>query len=429
MTALVARLMSGRAHYSWIAAAVAFFVLLAAAGVRATPSVLIVPLEQAFGWSRDTISFAIGVNIFLYGLMGPFAAAAMQRFGIRPVIIFALAVLAAAVSGSTLITQEWQLVLTWGLFVGFGSGIAAMVFGATIVNRWFQERRGLVMGLLTASTATGSLVFLPILAEVAENFGWKPVAWVVAIAVAAMIPVVFLLLPERPQDVGLGRLGEAPGAAPVAATGNPILTAFRILGRASKKRDFWLLAGSFFVCGLTTNGLIGTHLIAACLDQGIPATTGALLLAAMGIFDLIGTTASGWLSDRYSSRKLLFWYYGLRGLSLIYLPFSGFSFYGLSVFAVFYGLDWIATVPPTLKLTNDAFGKDDAPVVFGWIAASHQVGAATAAFGAGVVRTAMDGYLLAFLVAGVICVATAFMVLAIGRGSRPVTGRLVEATA
>lgn len=429
MTALVARLLSGRAHYGWIAAAVAFFVLLAAAGVRATPSVLIVPLEQAFGWSRDTISFAIGVNIFLYGLMGPFAAAAMQRFGIRPVIIFALAVLAAAVSGSTLITQEWQLVLTWGLFVGFGSGIAAMVFGATIVNRWFQERRGLVMGLLTASTATGSLVFLPILAEVAENFGWKPVAWVVAIAVAAMIPVVFLLLPERPQDLGLSRLGEAPGAAPVVATGNPILTAFRILGRASKKRDFWLLAGSFFVCGLTTNGLIGTHLIAACMDQGIPATTGAALLAAMGIFDLIGTTASGWLSDRYSSRKLLFWYYGLRGLSLIYLPFSGFSFYGLSVFAVFYGLDWIATVPPTLKLTNDAFGKDDAPVAFGWIAASHQVGAATAAFGAGVVRTAMDGYLLAFLVAGVICVATAFMVLAIGRGQRPATGRLVEAAA
>lgn len=429
MTALVARLLSGRAHYGWIAAAVAFFVLLAAAGVRATPSVLIVPLEQAFGWSRDTISFAIGVNIFLYGLMGPFAAAAMQRFGIRPVIIFALAVLAAAVSGSTLITQEWQLILTWGLFVGFGSGIAAMVFGATIVNRWFQERRGLVMGLLTASTATGSMVFLPILAAVAEDYGWQAVAWVVAGAIAAMIPVVFLLLPERPQDVGLGRLGEAPGAAPAGATGNPILTAFRILGRASKKRDFWLLAGSFFVCGLTTNGLIGTHLIAACLDQGIPIETGAWLLAAMGIFDLIGTTASGWLSDRYSSRWLLFWYYGLRGLSLIYLPFSGFSFYGLSVFAVFYGLDWIATVPPTLKLTNDAFGKDDAPVVFGWIAASHQVGAATAAFGAGVIRTAMDGYLLAFLIAGVICVGTAFMVLAIGRGSRPATGRLVEATA
>ncbi|WP_026869825.1 MFS transporter [Inquilinus limosus] len=429
MTALVARLVSGRTHYGWIAAAVAFFVLLSAAGVRATPSVLIVPLEQAFGWSRDTISFAIGVNIFLYGLMGPFAAAAMQRFGIRPVIIFALALLAAAVSGSTLITQEWQLVLTWGLLVGFGSGIAAMVFGATIVNRWFQERRGLVMGLLTASTATGSLVFLPILAAVAEDFGWKPVAWVVALAVAAMIPLVALLLPERPQDVGLSRYGEAPGAAPAAATGNPIVTAFRILGRASKKRDFWLLAGSFFVCGLTTNGLIGTHLIAACLDQGIPVTTGAALLAAMGIFDLIGTTASGWLSDRYSSRWLLFWYYGLRGLSLIYLPFSGFTFYGLSVFAVFYGLDWIATVPPTLKLTNDAFGKDDAPVVFGWIAAAHQVGAATAAFGAGVIRTAMDGYLLAFLVAGIICVGTAFMVLAIGRGPRPTAGRLAEAAA
>lgn len=429
MTAPVARLLSGRAHYSWIAAAVAFFVLLAAAGVRATPSVLIVPLENAFGWGRDTISFAIAVNIFLYGLMGPFAAAAMQRFGIRRVIIFALALLALAVSGSTLISQTWQLVLTWGVLVGFGSGIAAMVFGATIVNRWFSERRGLVMGLLTASTATGSLVFLPILAAIAEDYGWQPVAWVTAVAVAVMIPVVFFLLPERPQDLGLGRLGEAPGAAPAAATGNPIFTAFRILRRASKVRDFWLLAGSFFVCGLTTNGLIGTHLIAACSDQGIPETTGAALLAAMGIFDLIGTTASGWLSDRYSSRWLLFWYYGLRGLSLVYLPFSGYSFYGLSVFAVFYGLDWIATVPPTLKLTNDAFGKDDAPVVFGWIAAAHQAGAATAAFGAGIMRTALEGYLEAFLIAGLVCVATAFMVLAIGRGSRPATGRLAEATA
>jgi len=429
MTTFVARLVSGRLHYGWIAAALAFLVLLSAAGIRATPSILIVPLENAFGWDRAGISFAIAVNIFLYGLMGPFAAAAMQRFGIRPVVLFALALLAVAVASSTLITQEWQLVLTWGIFVGFGSGIAAMVFGATIVNRWFQERRGLVMGLLTASAATGQLVFLPILAAIVEDYGWKPVAWTVAAVAAAVFPIVYFLLPERPQDIGLTRYGEPAGALPTVTTGNPLVTAFRILGRAAKVRDFWLLAGSFFVCGLTTNGLIGTHLISACLDQGIPATTGAALLAAMGIFDLFGTTASGWLSDRYSSRWLLFWYYGLRGLSLVYLPFSGFSFYGLSIFAVFYGLDWIATVPPTLKLTNDAFGKEDAPVVFGWIAAAHQVGAATAAFGAGVMRTALDGYLAAFIIAGLICVATAFLVLAIGRGSRPVRGRLVEATA
>jgi predicted MFS family arabinose efflux permease len=429
MITLVARLLSGRMHYGWIAAGLAFLVLLSAAGVRATPSILIVPLQDAFGWSRGAISFAIAVNIFLYGLMGPFAAAAMQRFGIRPVVLFALALLAVAVAASTLITQEWQLVLTWGIFVGFGSGIAAMVLGATIVNRWFHERRGLVMGLLTASSATGQLVFLPILATIVESYGWKPVAWTVAAVAAAVFPIVYLLLPERPQDIGLSRYGEVPGAAPAAATGNPIVTAFRILGRAAKVRDFWLLAGSFFVCGLTTNGLIGTHLISACLDQGIPATTGAALLAAMGIFDLFGTTASGWLSDRYSSRWLLFWYYGLRGLSLVYLPFSGYSFYGLSVFALFYGLDWIATVPPTLKLTNDAFGKDDAPVVFGWIAAAHQAGAATAAFGAGVMRSALDGYLASFVIAGLICVATAFLVLAIGRGTRPVRGQLVEVTA
>ncbi|HMG50867.1 MAG TPA: MFS transporter, partial [Inquilinus sp.] len=238
MTTFVARLVSGRLHYGWIAAALAFLVLLSAAGIRATPSILIVPLENAFGWDRAGISFAIAVNIFLYGLMGPFAAAAMQRFGIRPVVLFALAVLAVAVASSTLITQEWQLVLTWGIFVGFGSGIAAMVFGATIVNRWFQERRGLVMGLLTASAATGQLVFLPILAAIVEDYGWKPVAWTVAAVAAAVFPIVYFLLPERPQDIGLTRYGEPAGALPTVTTGNPIVAAFRILGRSAKVRDF-----------------------------------------------------------------------------------------------------------------------------------------------------------------------------------------------
>ncbi len=401
-------------HYAWIIAAVAFVALLVAGAVRSTPGLLIVPLEKEFQWSRATISFAIGVNIFLYGLMGPFAAAAMQRFGIRRVVVCALALLAATIAASTLMTAWWQLVLTWGLLVGLGTGITALVLGATIASRWFSERRGLAMGILTASTATGQLVFLPMLAAVAETNGWRPVAWIMAGAAALVIPLVLFLLPERPADLGLRAYGErGDGPAGESSRANPIATAFRILGRAGRSRDFWLLAGSFFVCGLSTNGLIGTHLISACLDHGIPEVRAAGLLAAMGVFDLVGTTFSGWLSDRYDNRWLLFWYYGLRGLSLLYLPYSGFSFYGLSLFAVFYGLDWIATVPPTLRLTTNAFGRKDGPVVFGWIGTAHQLGAAVAAFGAGTLRTALDGYFEAFLLAGFACVATALMVLAI----------------
>jgi predicted MFS family arabinose efflux permease len=413
---MIAQALKGRIHYAWIVVAVIFLTLLAGAGVRATPSVMIVPMEQNFGWSRATISAAIAVNILLYGLMGPFAAALMQRIGIRRTVMLALALLATTIAASTLITQPWHLMLTWGLFVGTGTGVVAIVLGATVVSRWFAERRGLAMGILTASTATGQLVFLPGLAAIAESSGWRPVALVVAAATAAIIPIIALLLPERPRDLGLPLYG-ADEIEP-AATGpqlNPIVAALSTLKRASASRDFWLLFASFFVCGLSTNGLIGTHLIAACLDHGIPEVHAAGLLAVMGIFDLIGTTASGWLSDRYDSRWLLFWYYGLRGLSLIYLPYSDYSFYGLSLFAVFYGLDWIATVPPTVRLTTDIFGKQDAPVIFGWVVAGHQMGAAVAASGAGVLRTALDGYFEAFLIAGIICALTALLVLMIGR--------------
>jgi predicted MFS family arabinose efflux permease len=413
---VIAQSLKGRIHYAWIVVAVIFLTLLAGAGVRATPSVMIVPMEESFGWSRATISAAIAVNILLYGLMGPFAAALMQRIGIRRTVMLALALLATTIAASTLITRPWHLLLTWGLLVGTGTGVVAIVLGATVVSRWFAQRRGLAMGILTASTATGQLVFLPGLAAIAESSGWRPVALVVAAATAAIIPIIALLLPERPRDLGLPLYG-ADEIEP-AATGpqvNPIVAALSTLKRASASRDFWLLFASFFVCGLSTNGLIGTHLIAACFDHGIPEVRAAGLLAMMGIFDLIGTTASGWLSDRYDSRWLLFWYYGLRGLSLIYLPYSDYSFYGLSLFAVFYGLDWIATVPPTVRLTNDIFGRQDAPVIFGWIVAGHQMGAAVAASGAGALRTALDGYFEAFLIAGVICALTALLVLMIGR--------------
>jgi MFS family permease len=406
-----------RVHYAWVVAAVIFVTLLAAVGVRATPSVLIVPLEQAFGWSSGTISFAISINIILYGLMGPFAAALMQQLGIRRTVLLALALLSSSVAASTFMTEPWQLVLSWGLAVGLGSGVVALVLGAMIVNRWFAKHQGLVMGVITASTATGQLVFLPMLAAVAQNHGWRPVVWIAALGAAAMIPLVALLVPESPAAIGLKPYGAAEDgeiAAPVRA--NPLAVAFATLGRAAKSTGFWLLFASFFVCGASTNGLIGTHLISYCFDHGIPEVQGAGLLAAMGVFDLIGTTASGWLSDRFDSRWLLFWYYGLRGLSLLYLPYSGFSLYGLSLFAVFYGLDWVATVPPTVRLANELFGRKDAPIIFGWLLAGHQLGAGATAFEAGLLRTVLGSYLVPVLISGGLCVMTALVVLRIRRG-------------
>lgn len=405
---------TGGVHYAWVVMAVIFLCLLAAAGVRATPGVMIVPLQQSMGWSRSVISLAIGINIFLYGLMGPFAAACMQRFGIRRTVLAALALLGLTVAGSTQMTATWQLMLSWGVLVGTGSGFVAVVLAAAVVNRWFAERRGLVMGILTASTATGQLVFLPMLASVVERGGWRPVAWIVAGVIAAVALIATLLLPETPRDVGLRPFGAKADEAAGAAPGNPVVTTFRVLGRAVKVRDFWLLTASFFVCGFSANGLIGTHLISACMDAGLPPVKAASLLALMGVFDLIGTTLSGWLSDRYDNRLLLFFYYGLRGLALIYLPYSGYAPVGLFVFAVFYGLDWIATVPPTSRLTTQVFGAQDAPVVFGWIVAGHQLGAAVAAFGAGALRDALGSYNVAYLTAGAVCVLAALMVTTIG---------------
>ena len=404
-------------HYAWVVAAVTFLTLLAAAGVRATPGVLIVPLEGEFGWSRATISFAVGVNIFLYGLIGPFAAAVMDRFGLRRTMVVALAFIATGVALIPLMTQPWQLVLLWGAVVGTGSGATALVLGATVAARWFAVRRGLVMGVLTASTATGQLVFLPLLASIAVHHGWRSVSLIVAVVAAAMIPVVALLMRDRPEDIGLTPYGASGyGTAAVVVRRNPAATAILALRDGLRSRDFWLLAGSFFICGASTNGLIGTHLIPACVDHGIPEVTGASLLAVMGIFDFVGTTMSGWLSDRWSNRGLLAWYYGLRGLSLVYLPFAfDISFYGLPVFAVFYGLDWIATVPPTVRLSAKVFGSQRGPIMFGWIAAAHQLGAALAAFAAGVLRVAFGTYLEAFMFAGVLCLIAALMVLFIGQ--------------
>lgn len=413
MTISLARRFGQR--YAFAVVAVIFIALVVTAGLRSAMSVLLVPLEQAFGWSREFTSASAALGIFLYGMMGPFAAALNERFGIRRTTIAAVLLMALSTAASTLMTERWQLVLTWGVLSGIGSGCITFVLAATIVNRWFTTNRGLVMGLLTASAASGTLVFLPGLAALAASDGWQYAVWAVAAAMLALLPLVYWLLPEHPHNVGLVPYGSAPDAAPpLPARRTGLLAgAFGTLFRAARTRSFWYLFATFYVCGFTTNGLVGTHMIALCNDQGIAEVHAAGLLALMGIFDLVGTTASGWLTDRYDPRKLLFMYYGLRGLSLIYLPYSDFSVYSLSIFAIFYGLDWIATVPPTVRLTTEAFGEREAPVVFGWILAGHQIGAASAAFFAGAMRTAQGNYVDAFVIAGMTGVVAAVVSLMI----------------
>jgi predicted MFS family arabinose efflux permease len=402
--------------YAFVVVAVIFLALLSSAGLRATPGVLMLPLEKAFGWNVGVISSSAAIGIFLYGLAGPFAAAVMQRYGIRRTVLGALALMSTSTAASYFMTAPWQLFLTWGLLSGIGSGAVANVLGATIVNRWFTTNRGLVMGVLTASTATGTLIFMPGLAALVAWGGWKPVVLTVAACCAALIPLVYLLVPERPASVGLRSFGGQNEDQPAPqAQDNPFTAAIGNLMRAAKTRTFWFLFSTFFICGFTTNGLVGTHLIAFCSDHGIVEVQAASLLALMGFFDLFGTTLSGWLTDRLDPRKLLFFYYGLRGMSLLYLPYSDFSLVSLSVFAVFYGLDWIATVPPTVRIANEAFGDKNAPLVFGWVVAGHQLGAASAAFFAGFMRSAQGDYLQAFMFAGATGIVAAILSLMIGR--------------
>jgi len=400
--------------YAFVVVGVIFASLLVAAGLRSSMSVMMLPLEEQFGWRRDTISFAAATGIFLYGLAGPFAAAMMDRFGLRRVLIAALALMSASTALSLAMTQPWHLVATWGVMSGIGSGAVATVLGATIVNRWFKTNRGLMMGLMSASAATGLLVFLPLLAWLSQNGGWQPVAITVAIATAALLPFVYFLVPERPQSIGQSRFGADEPEPPVAqAQGNFLVATLSTLRKAATTRVFWYLFATFFICGFTTNGLVGTHLIAFCGDVGIPEVQAASLLAMMGVFDLIGTTLSGWLTDRFDPRKLLGVYYGVRGLALIYLPMSGFSGLSLTIFAIFYGLDWIATVPPTLRLSNESFGDRSGPLVFGWIVAGHQVGAATAAYFGGFMREVQGNYDLAFQIAGMTAIVAAVLSLLI----------------
>jgi len=342
---------------------------------------------------------------------------------LRNVTLSALLVVASGLLMSLLMTKVWQLMLLWGVVIGIGTGMTALVLGATVAARWFTARRGLVVGILTASVATGQLVFLPLLASLTERTGWRIALALMCVMLAVAAFAVLMIMRDRPSDVGLrpyGDEGTEPLPAPLPSNAPIMAAALGTLRDVAKTRVFWILFATFFICGASTNGLVQVHLIPMCLDYGIPQVQAASLLAAMGVFDFVGTIGSGWLSDRYDNRYLLFWYYGLRGLSLLFLPYTDFSFYGLSLFAMFYGLDWIATVPPTVRLTAQRFGPERANLVFGWIFAGHQMGAATAAFGAGLSRTVLETYLPAFFIAGALCIVAALITLTISRHAKPV---------
>ncbi|KRE74360.1 MFS transporter [Arthrobacter sp. Soil762] len=410
-----------RLHPAWIVAAVAFLALVGAAGFRAAPGVLMVPLQQEFGWSTTVLSAAVSINLVLFGLTAPFAAALMERFGIRAVTATALVMIGAGSALTVLVTQSWQILLTWGLLIGLGTGSMALVFAATIANTWFSKSRGLVIGILTAGSAAGQLVFLPFIAMLAQDPGWRQASLLIAAGALAVVPLVLKFLKNSPADVGALPYGEtapeegtagspamAPDTVESGRSSNAAVRALQVLKRASRVRTFWALVAGFAICGATTNGLIGTHFIPSAHDHGMPETTAAGLLAVVGIFDILGTIASGWLTDRYNPKILLAVYYQFRGIGLLVLPLllSATVQPSMIVFVVIYGLDWVATVPPTAAICRKTFGADGS-VVFGWVFAAHQLGAAAAALGAGAIRDATGQYTYAWFGAAAMCTIAA----------------------
>ena len=420
-----------RIHPAWVVAGVSFIALIGAAGFRSAPGVLIVPLQDEFGWSRGLLSIAVGINLVLYGLTAPFAAALMDRFGIRTVTTCALVMVALGSGLSVFVTAGWQLVLCWGVLIGLGTGSMALVFAATVANRWFVRRRGLVMGVLTAAGATGQLVFLPLMAWLAQVYGWRAATLLVSAAALAVVPLVLIFLRNYPADRGVRAYGAPPDgpvtAAPTAleasiSSGSAVRRTLRTLVDAAHTRTFWALVGGFAICGASTNGLIGTHFVPAAHDHGMPTTTAAGLLAVVGIFDVIGTIASGALTDRINPRILLAVYYALRGVGLLMLPslLSDSVHPRILAFVIVYGLDWVATVPPTAALCREIFGVSGT-IVFGWVFAAHQLGAAVASVAAGFVRDLTSDYTAAWLAAAGLCAVAALLSLGIRKVPRPGT--------
>jgi MFS family permease len=403
-------------HYAWIMMGIVFLTMLTSSAALGLPGAFMIPLSRDFGWNTGQISSVLAVRFALYGLLGPFAAILLERYGLRRIVCTALLLIATGLLLATRMTALWQLFVLWGVVLGIGSGLTALVLGATVVNRWFDHRRGLVLGILTASSATGQLIFLPVAATLIQHVGWRTAVAPTVGACFLVAILAFCFIRERPGDIELVPYGADPDARENVTAWRPTLAEpLPVLADVSRHPTFWVLFGTFFICGLSTSGLIQTHFISLCGDYGLAAVPAASVLAMMGAFDFVGTIGSGWLSDRFDNRKLLAWYYGLRGLSLLWLPHSNFTIYGLSLFAMFYGLDWVATVPPTVKLASAAFDKQRGAMVFGWIFAGHQLGSAMAAYGAGATRTALLSYSPAIDAAGVACLIAAFSVFFIRR--------------
>ncbi|WHZ05685.1 MFS transporter [Neobacillus sp. YX16] len=406
-----------RIHYSWFILVITFFSIIVAGIVMSSSGVFIDPLEKEFGWDRSIIALAFAISLFLYGISGPFMAALLEVNGLKKMMIVSMATLLTGILLTLMMNQSWQMILIWGVIIGLGASLFLTVVSPYVANHWFVKRRGLAIGILTSSTATGQLILLPVLAAIIENYSWR---WAIALFMILsfiMLIVILLFMKNTPKDVGILPYG-LEKEIQVSNKGekkNPIVLAFNGLFEAVKVKEFWLLAGSFFICGLSTSGLIGTHFVSYCISFGIPLVTAASFLSFMGIFNLVGTTLSGWLSDRFDNRWLLFWYYGLRGASLVLLPYAlneG-STTMLVIFTVFYGLDWIATVPPTISISRQIFGTTKSGIIYGWIFASHQVGAAVAAYGGGLVYKFFNTYTWAFFLAGIFCILASLFVIII----------------
>lgn len=402
--------LSRRVFYGWIVVAVAVLLSLVMWGIRSAPSVLIKPLEADFGWSRSEISSAIAIGLIMTAVSAIAGGILIDRYSMRLIMLGIVGLGGVSVALASAMTALWQMTVLWGLLVGIATGISG-VLGASLAARWFVEKRGTVQGILGAGTSAGQLIFLPVMTWMVVQFGWREATLILGVAAFALFPVVLLLMRDQPSDVGLSAYGATDVQPQLAQP--PLGFVLRRIGRVP---DFWLLAGSFFVCGATSTGLIGQHFQAHAIDRGIGEYRAATAVAIMGGLNFVGVLASGVLTDKYDPRRLLLIYYTFRGISLFFLPMlTDFGLTGLTIFAILYGLDWIATVPPTMTLCAQLFGRRNVGTVYGFVFGAHQVGAALAAFGAGYIHDAIGAYTWAFLSGGVMCLIGGALAMRINR--------------
>ena len=403
-----------RIHYGWFMVGITFLTTVCSSAAISLAGILVLPLVQEFHWGRADIAAVMGLMLLLFAGMAPFAGALMLRYGLRRTVLTAVAMTLLGLGLVARMATLWQFAIGFGALLGIAAGVLTMALPASIANRWFTQRRGLAMGILTAAFAAGQLTFMPLNAWLATHYGWRMALLPVAIGCAVSLALYVLFARDWPADLELAPYGDTVVQRPaVGSAGNAITLSLAVLRQAAATRMFLVLAGAFTICGVSTTGIIGQHFIPFCADNGIAAVAAASYLAMMGLFNFAGTITSGWLSDRFDNRMLLAWYYGLRGLSLIWLPFSSFDIYALSIWAVFFGLDFVATVPPTVKLSAQYFGAANAPIVVGWAFAFHQLGGAVAAFAAGVTRATWATYVPAFMVIGVACLLATLAMFAI----------------